>query len=245
MYSSGEYERAGMEQGVGNTNANAVGNYFGFCVMYLTIRGYVETRLPYRLTAWFLAVVCLYAVTLTVSRGPIIAVAASLLVASRRLLKVGLAPVLLLAGLVFGLVELGAFDKAIHAYTLRAEEETGRLRIWPLLIEKFLSSPEIGWGASNSSVITSDGISRSPHNSFLLFAAASGIVPLLLFSLYCFRSGMSALRANASDMDSPFYLPFVVYTVLVTSTGNMDFMVPWAVLSLAAPLAAGGRERVR
>jgi O-antigen ligase len=237
----GEYERIGLDRsaGVAYGNPNALAGWFGFCVLYLTIKGYVETRPAYRLAAWAIAVGSLYIVTLTVSRGALLAIVVSLLVASRRLLKAGFFPLLLLAGFLIGLIEMGVFDQAIRAYTLRGGEETGRLKLWPLLIERFLDSPLIGWGASNAGTVSSDGMFRTPHNSFLLFAVASGVVPFVLFCGYCFQSGMVALRANASDQDFLFYLPLVVYTVLITSAGNLDFMTPWAVLSLAVPLAAG------
>jgi hypothetical protein len=236
----GGHERIGLESGVGlaYSNPNALSSWFGFCMLYLTIRGYVETRPAYRLTAWLMAVGSLYVVTLTVSRASLLAVAASLLIASRRLLKAGLLPVLLLALLLGGLMEAGVFDQAINSYSRRGAEDTGRLKVWPLLIEEFINSPFIGNGASHAGAFTSSGHFVTPHNGFLLFAVASGIVPLLLFAAYCFRSGMAALHANPDDQDFIFYLPLVIYAVLITSSGNMDFMTPWAIVSLALPVTA-------
>jgi hypothetical protein len=230
--------RAGLSRDVGYANPNAIASWFGFCVLYLTIKGYLETRQVYRLTAWLAALGSLYIVTMTVSRGAIIAVAVSMLVASRRLLKVGFFPVLLLAGILFGLLEFGVFDQAINSYTARGAEETGRLRVWPLLIEKFLDSPLIGIGASHAGAVTSTGTYLTPHNGFLMLAVASGALPLILFCAYCLHSGMSALRANAADRDSMFYLPFAVYAVLIASAGNLEFMVPWAIVCLAVPVAS-------
>jgi hypothetical protein len=237
----GEYERVGLDRGasVAYANPNALGGWFGFCVLYLTIKGYVETQPGYRVAAWVMAVASLYVVALTVSRGALLAVAAALLVASRRLLRAGVFPILVLAVLVLGVIELGVFDQAIRAYTARGAEETGRLRLWPLLIEKFLVSPFAGWGASNAGAVTSDGMFRTPHNTFLLLGVASGVFPLLLFCAYCLRSAKSAWYANPADEDFLFYLPLVIYTVLITSAGNMDFMAPWAVVSLAVPPAPG------
>jgi hypothetical protein len=234
----GEYERMDLQSGVGYSNSNAMAAWFGFCVLFLTIKGYIETRLSYRLTSWLMAVGCLYVVTLTVSRGALLALAVSLLIAGRRLLKAGLFPVLLLAGLLLGLTELGVFDRAFHAYGIRANEESGRLLVWPLLIEKFLNSPVIGVGASQVSAVVPSGKFVTPHNGFLLFAVASGVMPLMLFCAYIFRSGMAAIRANMSKQpDAAFYLPVVVYAVLIASAGNMDFMTPWAIVSLAVPIA--------
>jgi hypothetical protein len=234
----GTYQKVGLERGVGYSNPNAMAAWFGFCVLYLTIKGYVETRPSYRLAAWLMAIGSLYVVTLTVSRGALIAAAASLLVASRKLWKEGLLPLLLLIVLVMGLLQFGVFDQAIEAYSRRGVEETGRLQLWPILIERFLNSPVIGYGASHAGAVVITGKFITPHNSFLLFAVASGMVPLVLFVAYCFSSGVAALRANPGDPDSMLYLPLVVYTVLITSAGNMDFMTPWAVVSLAVPVAA-------
>jgi hypothetical protein len=49
---------------------------------------------------------------------------------------------------------------------------------------------------------------------------------------------MAALHANPDDQDFIFYLPLVIYAVLITSSGNMDFMTPWAIVSLALPVTA-------
>ncbi len=237
----GQYTKVSLDRdvGVGYANANALGGWFGFCMLYLTIKGYVETRPAYRLAAWLMAACSLYIVTLTVSRGVLIALAGALFVASRRLLKVGVLPLFLLAGLVLGLMELGVFDQALRAYTVRGGEDTGRFKVWPLLIEKFLSSPVIGVGASHAGEVTSPGHFVTPHNGFLLFAVASGAMPLILFCAYFFRSGMAALHANMSELqDAVFYLPLVVYTLLITCAGNLEFMTPWAIVSLAVPVAA-------
>jgi hypothetical protein len=233
------FGRAALDRDVAYSNPNAMAAWFGFCLLYLTIRGYVETRFVYRSAAWLMAVGCLYVITLTGSRGALIAIAASLLVTSRRLAKVGLLPVLLFAVLLFGLLESGVFDQAISMYTRRGAEETGRLRVWPLLIEKFIDSPLIGNGASHAGAVISSGSFVTPHNSFLLFAVASGALPFILFCAYFFTSGMAALRASVSDQDFLFYLPLVAYSGLIASSaGNIEFMQPWVIVSLAAPVTA-------
>lgn len=237
---AGGYERIALNRELGYANANAMAGWFGFCVVCMVIKGYIEENPGSRMVAWAMALVSFYVVTMTVSRGALIAIGGALLAASRRLLKGGFVPLLLLAGLVGGLVELGVFDQAVRSYSLRAGEETGRFRVWPLLIERFLNSPLIGVGASHPGAITSTGKYVTPHNSFLLFAVASGFVPLLLFCAYLFRSGRAALRTSQADHDeSIFYLPLVVYTVLITCAGNTDFMTPWAIVSLALPIARG------
>jgi hypothetical protein len=233
-------ERVGLGRGLGYANPNAMAAWFGFCVVYLTIKGYIETRPMNRIASWGMAVACLYVVTLTVSRGALISIMASLLLASKRLIKAGFLPLLLLAVLLVIFVEMGMFDQAINSFSRRGAEDSGRLTVWPLLIDKFLKSPWVGFGASNAGAFTNYGLYVTPHNSFLLFGVASGIIPLALFCAYCFHSGRAARRAK--DDDGIFYLPLVLYTLLITSAGNMDFMTPWAVVSLAVPLAANERS---
>lgn len=234
----GSYERAAMNRELGYSNANAVAGWFGFCAVCMVIKGYIEKNVGSRLVAWAMAIISFYVVTMTVSRGALLAIGGALLVASRRLLKGGFFPLLLLAGLLGGLFELGVFDQAVRSYSLRAGEETGRFRVWPLLIDRFLTSPLIGVGASHPGAITSTGKYVTPHNSFLLFAVASGILPLILFCAYLLRTGWEAFRADGTDQDETvFHLPLVVYAVLITCAGNMDFMTPWAIVSLALPIA--------
>ncbi len=91
-------QRVEMNQEMGYANGNAMAGWFGFCVVCMVIRGYVEKNLSSRLIAWGIAVLSLYIVTLTVSRGALLAIAGALLVASVRLLKGGLLPLFLLIG---------------------------------------------------------------------------------------------------------------------------------------------------
>ncbi len=234
----GGYARVALNQQLGYANANAMAGWFGFCVVCLVIKGFLEKKPASRWVAWVLALFCFYVVTLTISRGALLAITVALLVASRRLLRGGLLPLLLLGGFIAGLVELGVFDQAVRSYSLRAGEETGRFRVWPLLIERFLGSPLIGVGAAHPGAVTSTGKYVTPHNSFLLFAVASGVLPLLLFCAYLVRSGLAALRTGkSSEYESAFHLPLVVYAVLITCAGNTDFMSPWAIVSLSLPIA--------
>lgn len=234
----GAYERMGLSRDLGYANANALAGWFGFCVVCMVIKGYLEKNPVSRMAAWTMAVVSMYVVTLTVSRGALLAISGALLVASKRMLKRGFLPLLLLAGIVAVLVDFGVFDQAFRSYSLRAGEETGRFRVWPLLIDRFLESPLIGLGASHPGAVTSTGKYVTPHNSFLLFAVASGFLPLGLFCAYLVRSGVVALRAgNSAAYEAAYYLPLVVYTVLISCAGNMDFMSPWAIVSLSLPIA--------
>ncbi len=131
------------------------------------------------------------------------------------------------------------FDQAVRSYSIRAGEETGRFLVWPLLFERFLQSPLIGDGASHAGAVTITGKYVTPHNSFLLFAVASGIIPLVLFCGYLLQSGLAAFRTGVSrHSEGAFHLPLVIYALLIICAGNMDFGAPWAIVALATPVAA-------
>ena len=79
--------------------------------------------------------------------------------------------------------------------------------------------PLIGTGASHAGAMTSTGKFITPHNSFLLFAVASGVIPLVLFCTYCFRSGTAALRA-----------------LLSRHTGCTHFICHWSPIPFSSPV---------
>ena len=246
-YNAGGYERVGLDRAVGYANPNALGAWFGFCAVYFTTNGYVVRRNSFRLLSWLLALGCMYVSALTVSRGSLLAVSIAVLFASRHLLKRGFVPIVLLATLGGVIVESGIFDDAIRSYGYRSEEGSARLQAWPLLVEIFLNSPLIGVGLSHAYVVVpGSGKATNAHNAFLFIAVASGTIPLALFVAYWIRSVMAALRANfKASPDAVFYIPLLIYTFLIISVGNMDFMAPWAIVSLAVPLAANGSTERR
>ena len=130
-------DRAGLDRAVAIGNPNDLAAWFGFCTVYFAVVG-IETRQNLvRVGSWILACASLFVVGLTVSRGALIAVAFSLVVALRHILKRGLVPVLVL--LVFGwfLYVSGAFERATASYVDRGDEESGRFLVWPLAIERF------------------------------------------------------------------------------------------------------------
>jgi hypothetical protein len=238
-FSGTGYERVGLERGVGFANPNDLGYWYGFCTLYLTIAGFASRGNGIRVFCWFLALVCFYLLTLTVSRAPIIALAAALLVATRSLLKEGLLLVFALMALVYGAIELGVFDTALQAYNLRASEETGRLRVWPIVFGKILNSPLVGVGASHIATTVHDGSTFTPHNGLLLIATASGILPVSLFVAHWIRAAKAALNTTMRNLpDSVFHLPMLAYAFLVMNSGNLVFMAPWATVCLALPLAS-------
>src|SRR5262249_40460168 len=151
--------------------------------------------------SWLAAIGCLYIVGLTVSRGTLSAIAVASIIALRRLLKNGFLPLLILCILIWVLAESGMFAQMTSFYGSRANEETGRFLVWPLVIARFLDSPLIGVGVSNSGTFVPLKMHEiTPHNALLFVALTSGIVPLVFFVLYWWRAARGALRAQAMMM---------------------------------------------
>ncbi len=237
-YGGGGYQRFGLDNSVGFANPNDLGCWYGFCALYLTLAGFSARTTGTRVFCWIVGLACLYLVTLTLSRSPLIALAAALLVASRRLFKDSFPLLLLLGGLAYGAMLLGVFDTALKSYGLRATEETGRLRIWPMLIEKFMNAPLLGIGASHAGAVDAGGKFITPHNGFMLIGVSSGIVPLAFFVGHWIKAAKAALRAYVGNWSgSEFHLPLLVYALLVTNSGNQSFMAPWAIVCLALPIS--------
>ncbi|MCS6297377.1 MAG: O-antigen ligase family protein [Nitrospira sp.] len=236
-YGGGGYQRFGLDNSVGFANPNDLGCWYGFCALYLTLAGFSARATGSRVFCWIVGLVCLYLVTLTLSRSPLIAMAGAVLVASRRLFRESFPLLLLLGGLAYGATLLGVFDTALKSYGIRATEETGRLGIWPILIEKFLNDPLLGIGASHAGAVNSGGRFITPHNGFMLIGVSSGIVPLALFVGHWIKATKAALRATVDNWPgSEFQLPLLVYALLVTNSGNQSFMAPWAMVCMALPL---------
>jgi O-Antigen ligase len=227
-------------------NPNDLGAWSGFCAVYFTVFA-VETKRPILCAAsWLVVSVCLYIVGLSVSRGALLAVVVAATVAGRRLLKRGFLPLLLL--LLFGWVvyELGLFGPSMAAFATRGAEETGRFLVWPLAIERFVSSPLIGVGGGNiETYVPSMGKFVTPHNTFLAIALASGVIPLAFFVAYWIRAGRGAFCGVAERVsDAPFRIPLLLYTFLLSLEGTGAYMAPWGILALSMGIAAHRGRRV-
>lgn len=165
-------------------------------------------------------------------------VALGTVVAGRHLLKKGFLPALLIACIGLGAVALGVFDQSMKSYEARGTEDTGRLTVWPYIIDGFLESPLIGVGHSNVGA-SPKGHLINPHNGFLYLAQSSGIVPLALFVAYWIRSGRAALKADrGKSPDSAFFIPLLIYTFITVNLSGLTFMKEWAIVSLAISMTA-------
>ena len=237
---AGLHERVAVDAkaGVGFTNANGLGEWFGFFCLYFTIVGLESKRTGVRVASSLAAVGCLLVVGLSVSRGALLGTALGITIALRRVLRRGFVPLLVFIILNGTLYTFGVFDRMIAHYTARGMEETGRSLIWPVAIEHFLSSPLIGVGAANVGVyVPSTGRYWMPHNGFIQIALVSGILPLALFVASWIRAAQNAFSSDAQLADGPFRLPLLVYAFVSTMVGGGVF-VAWGILSFVVALAS-------
>ncbi len=239
----GSQGRVGLERGIGGANPNDLAGWWGFLFVYFTVVGLETKRGAVRMASWLVAVGCLFIVGLTVSRGPLFASAIAIIVASRRLLKRGFLPALLLMILTWLIYASGLFEQTTVLYTERGLEETGRLAVWPIAIERFLGSPLAGVGVSD--VDANYPVPIPPHNSFLFIALTSGIVPLVFFVAYWWRAALGTVRAYAErSADASFRIPLLIYAFLIALILDGAFMQPWVIVTLSTAIATGASRRV-
>jgi O-antigen ligase len=242
-----ELERARLDQAIAISNPNELAAWFGFCAVYFVILGLETKRNVVRITSWLVGMGCIYIVGLTVSRGALFVVMVAAVVAFRRLLRHGFIPVLFLIMLSWGIYESGLFERAAASYAVRATEETGRLLVWPLVLQRLSSSPLMGVGLSRIATYV-PGIKYpiTPHNVFLYIGLSSGIIPLALFVASWWRAAKGALHSNAQRLaDAPFHLPLLLYAFLIVQQSNASFMNAWVIVTLAIAIAAGVSNPVR
>ena len=99
-----EVDRAKIDAISALADANALGEWFGFLVVYFLVQGLQAKSQKVRIASWMIALACLSVIGLTVSRGTLLGVAIATVVAFRRVLSRGFVPVLLLVILGGGLL---------------------------------------------------------------------------------------------------------------------------------------------
>jgi O-antigen ligase len=229
-------KRAVLNRAIGFSHTNEMGAWYGFCSTYFLVLGITAKKHITRNLSWIIALGSLYLVTLTVSRGALLAVAVAFVVASRYFLKSGFVPILLFVSLVAIVVGMGLFDETLNFYLARGTEDTGRLAVWPLIVESFLNSPWIGVGHSSVGAMTGRRHLVTPHNGFLYMAQSSGVFPLTLFIAYWLRVGLVAVRADSRSSEAAYYLPLFVYTFIACNLSAFTFTKEWATVALAVPM---------
>jgi O-antigen ligase len=229
---------AAIDLGGNLRNANGLGSWFGFCLVSFAMLGLDEKRMSRRAFYWSAAAACLLIAGLSVSRGALVASAIAIIVGFRGLFRRGAMPLLLLIFLSGLIVQSGLFGQIVSLYQERGMEETGRLLLWPHVLERVWTSPLLGVGDADISTYIPEAASSvsTPHNSFLFFALASGIIPLALWALFWIQAGKRSLSHSNRSGHESFRLPFFIYVFINFLVGDIN-IDPWVLLAIA--VAAG------
>ena len=238
MSSGGGIMRAGAV-GTGVSNGNVLGMWFGFCTVYFVFRGLQSQTPILRTVYWALALGCLYVVTLTVSRGPLLGIVLACVIGLRSALKHYFVPVLSLVFLMWLAYLSGVFQETIDAYSVRGAEESGRGLVWPVALQRIFDSPWTGVGLD--SLYTSIGQQAiTPHNVLLYIGLAAGIIPVILFLGYLGRVVTGALHIlqRIHVGEATLLPPLVTFALFEIMIGDTYFMFPWEVVVFALAACA-------
>ena len=219
-------------------NPAGLADWFAFCAVFFTIFGIEARPNSFRIGAWLLAVVCLFVVTLTIERGALVGAVLAITVGCRSVLKRSFVPVLALVILVWVVAVTGLFDQAFSKYAERGMEETGREILWPMAVDRFLTSPLVGVGESNILLPIPESSKKSPpHNAFLHIALSSGVLPFAFFLAFWIQAARKSVFHTRGSEDNPFRLPYLTYMLGMLMIGDLPFTNYGALLTTS--LAAG------
>ena len=209
-------------------NSNDLAAWFGFTCVYFIVTAFEARKNVIRLASASLAVFCLVVVGLTVSRGALIAIAVAALIVFGRVLRAGLFSVLLVAFACVMVYESGIFRGVAVSYANRGSEDTGRLVVWPLVLQRIAGAPLLGVGASNVAT-EAPGADQpiTPHNAFLFLALGSGVLPAIFLAAFWCKAVHAVVRSRRESRGLAAYrAPLLAYVLLIIQTGNMP-LAPW------------------
>ncbi|MBS0153959.1 MAG: O-antigen ligase family protein [Nitrospira sp.] len=221
--------------GTAISNPNALGMWFGFCTVHFIFWGLQCQKFILRVASWTVALGCLYVVTLTVSRAPLLGIALACVVGLRLVLKRGFVPLLSFVLLMSLVYVSGVFDEKISYYAARGAEESGRERLWPAALERILDSPWIGVGLNDIGVRFGSNKFVIPHNGLLHIALGAGILPMICFLGYLARGVIGTLQImqRFHRGEAALLPPLVVFTLFEIMVLDYTFMSPWTVVVFA------------
>lgn len=227
--------------GTGLSNGNALGTWFGFCTVYFVFWGFQAQRSILRSASWAVAAFCLFIVTLSVSRGPLIGIILACIVGFHSALKRSFVPLLMLVLMMSLIYISGVFDEQIDYYISRGAEESGREKLFVSALERILDSPWIGVGLGETRIPKAGGRWHNPHNSFLYIVLAAGILPLICFLRYLVRVGIGALRImrRVHVGEAAILPPLIAFALFQMMLGHYTFMSPWTVVVCGLAAGAG------
>lgn len=229
--------RAGAS-GTGISNPNSLGMWFGFCAVYFIFWGLQAQKSVLKVISWITALGCLYIVTLTISRAPLLAIVLACIVGFRSALKRSFIPLLSLVFLISLVFMSGVFDEEIGYYAARGAEESGRETLWPAALERIVESPWVGLGLGDIRIYSGRRF-INPHNGLLHIALGGGIVPVVCFLAYLGRVGRGTLRIlqTVHVGEAALLPPLITFGLFEIMMLDMVFMAPWTIVAFG--LTAG------
>jgi O-antigen ligase len=235
-------------------NPNLFGNYlvFNACLGLALRRSPLAARWP----GWewlVLGPVGLIAsgIVTTGSRGSLLAaalaggwIAASAVQFSRRDGLLAAGAVVATAGGASMIVWLAA--PSLAGRFLSTENLSGRLNLWRTAVDAFQSSPlfGIGYGQYQEFLVSQGGREIGAHNTYLLYAAETGLLGLVVLLGLLATVVRDAFRTATAAPTLRYLLAFVVGTAgqaLVTDVNN--FRSLWIAVGAIAAFVAIGQDR--
>lgn len=223
----------------GIANPNSLGMWFGFCAVFFLFWGMQSRTLALRAVYWAGGLGSLFMVALTVSRGPLLGIVLACVVGLRSALKRYFAPVFFLVVLMWLTYISGVFQETIDAYFTRGAVETGRGKVWPVALQRFLDSPWTGVGFEAIPIPIRLKRAITPHNGLLYIGLAAGIIPLICFLGYLARAVSGAFRIvwSARAGEATLVPPLVAFALIEVMVLDTAFMSAWVVVALALAVA--------
>ncbi|HMS83341.1 MAG TPA: O-antigen ligase family protein [Nitrospira sp.] len=228
--------------GTGISNPNVLGMWFGFCTVYFIFWGLQSQKLIPRVASWCIAVGCLFIVTLSVSRAPLLGILVACIVGFRSALRQSFVPLLSLVLLMSLIYVSGLFDAEISNYVARGAEESGREILWPIALERISNSPWIGVGLDDIAIKYRQNRYVIPHNGLLHIALGAGIVPLICFLGYLARVviGTVQLMKRVQIGEAVLLPPLIAFALFEMMVLDFAFMSPWVVVVFGKAAGANG-----
>lgn len=240
MADAGGVTRASAS-GTGISNGNALGMWFGFCAVYFLFWGFQCQKPIFRIVSWTVAVGCLYILALTVSRGPVVAIALACVIGFRSSLKRSFVPLLSFILLISLIYISGIFETEIGYYLARGAEKSGRGTLFSRGLERVIDSPWVGVGLGEIAIGVLGGKKFiNPHNGLLHIALGGGIVPLICYLSFLARVivGTLHIMQRVHIGEAALLPPLVAYALFEILMLDVVFMSPWTIVVLGFAASA-------
>lgn len=247
MADSGGVMRA-KASGTGISNGNALGMWFGFCTVYFLFWGFQCRKPIFRIASWAVAVGCFYILALTVSRGPVLAIALACVIGFRSSLKRSFVPLLSFMLMISLIYVSGIFDAEIGYYLARGDEKSGRGMLFSRGLERVIDSPWVGVGLGEIAISVLGGKKFiNPHNGLLHIALGGGLVPLICYLGYLARviGGTLQIMRKFPEREVALLPPLVTYALFEIMMLDAVFMSPWTIVVFSFAASAYYAEGLR